>query len=93
MEQCSIENYLDTAIDSIKEGRLEEIFETCIGELGVAPEQMKKQQRLELVTLLSQHHAFDYQKAVPYVAGKLGVSRYTVYNYLKKVESSSPSSV
>lgn len=32
---------------------------------------------------LPQEHAFDYQKAVPFISEKLGVSRYTIYNYLK----------
>lgn len=86
MEQCRIENYLDTAIASIKQGRLEKIFETCLEEIDIPLAEMKKDQRLALISLLQQRHAFDYQKAVPFVAAKLGVSRYTVYNYLKVVE-------
>ena len=36
-----------------------------------------------LIQLLQRQHAFDYQKAVPFISEKLGVSRYTIYNYLK----------
>ena len=53
---------------------------------GVPPEEMKKEDRLVLIRLLKAHHAFDYQKAVPFISERLGVSRYTVYNYLKEVE-------
>ena len=82
-EQLSIDNFLESAFDSAKERRLEEIFESCVQEIGVAPETMKKKERVELVQLLQRQHAFDYQKSVPYISEKLGVSRYTVYNYLK----------
>ena len=82
-EQLSIDNFLESAFDSAKERRLEEIFESCVQEIGVEPEKMKKKERMELVRLLQRQHAFDYQKSVPYISEKLGVSRYTVYNYLK----------
>ena len=52
----------------------------------ITPEEMKKEDRLVLIRLLKAHHAFDYQKAVPFISERLGVSRYTVYNYLKEVE-------
>ena len=69
-----------------KEVRLAEIFDLCQQEAGVPPEEMKKEDRLVLIRLLKAHHAFDYQKAVPFISERLGVSRYTVYNYLKEVE-------
>lgn len=82
-EQISIDNYLDSAIDSAKQVRLEEIFDACVQEIGIQPENMKKNDRISLVVLLKHQHAFDYQKAVPFISEKLGVSRYTIYNYLK----------
>lgn len=85
-EQLTIDNYLDSAIASAKQVRLEEIFDACIEKLGVQPENMKKNDRLSLILLLKRQHAFDYQKAVPFISEKLGVSRYTIYNYLKTAE-------
>lgn len=85
-DQLEIDNYLDSTINSAKEVRLEEIFRSCQQELGIPPEKMHKEDRLTLVKLLRERHAFDYQKAVPYISEKLGVSRYTIYNYLKETE-------
>ena len=85
-DQLEIDNYLDSTINSAKEVGLEEIFRSCQQELGIPPEKMHKEDRLALVKLLRERHAFDYQKAVPYISEKLGVSRYTIYNYLKEIE-------
>ena len=82
-EQLRIDNYLETAFDSAKQGRLEEIFNSCIHTLGIPAGQMKKSDRIALIQLLQREHAFDYQRAVPFISEKLGVSRYTIYNYLK----------
>ncbi len=87
MEQFRIEDYLDTAIESDRQSRLDDLFDSCVEEIGISPQIMKKKQRLELIRLLSRKRAFDYQKAVPLVAEKLGVSRYTVYKYLNELES------
>ena len=38
-----------------------------------------------LMLQLRERNAFSYRKSVPYVAGRLGVSRYTVYKYLEEV--------
>ena len=84
--QLETDSYLDSTIDSAKEMRLAEIFDLCQQEAGVPPEEMKKEDRLVLIRLLKAHHAFDYQKAVPFISERLGVSRYTIYNYLKEVE-------
>ncbi len=89
-EQLSIDNYLDSAIDSAKQVRLEEIFDACVQEIGIPPEEMKKNDRISLIVLLKHQHAFDYQRAVPFISEKLGVSRYTVYNYLKVADEIAP---
>ena len=39
----------------------------------------------KVVALLRERSAFSYRKSVPYVAGRLGVSRYTVYKYLSEL--------
>ena len=54
--------------------------------MGKPLESLSKTDRLKLVALLRQRSAFSYRKSVPYVAGRLGVSRYTVYKYLEELE-------
>lgn len=85
-EQMNIDSYLDSALASAKQVRLEEIFDACVEELGIEPSRMKKADRIAIVTMLKRHHALDYQRAVPFISEKLGVSRYTIYNYLKLTE-------
>lgn len=62
-----------------------EIFQQCADRIGKPIREMNKADRLRIVELLTQHDAFSYRRAVPYVASQLGVSRYTVYKYLDEV--------
>ena len=62
--------------------QLGELFDQCAAEIGKPPDAFSKADRLRLVALLRERSAFSYRKSVPYVAGRLGVSRYTVYKYL-----------
>ena len=65
--------------------QLEDLFDQCAASLGKPLEALNKTDRLRLIALLRQRSAFSYRKSVPYVAGRLGVSRYTVYKYLEEV--------
>lgn len=62
--------------------RLAEVFDECLNAVGKPPASMTKKDRMKVVALLEQKHAFSFRKAVPYVAQHLQVSRYTVYKYL-----------
>ena len=64
--------------------QLADLFDQCVASLGKPVEAMTKADRLRVVALLMQRSAFSYRKSVPYVAGRLGVSRYTVYKYLEE---------
>jgi predicted transcriptional regulator YheO len=46
---------------------------------------MSKQEKIQFVELLESHGAFLLKGAVEYVAKSLGVTKYTIYNYLKEV--------
>ena len=48
---------------------------------------MKKQDRFSLVSLLKEQDYFQLQRSVPYVAKKLNVSTYTIYKYIKELDS------
>ena len=65
--------------------QLGDLFDQCVAALGKPANALTKTDRLRLVGLLRERNAFSYRKSVPYVAGRLGVSRYTVYKYLDEV--------
>ncbi|MBQ2271304.1 MAG: helix-turn-helix domain-containing protein, partial [Firmicutes bacterium] len=44
-------------------------------------------ERLMLVKMLKEKGVFNLQKSVPYVAERMGVSKYTIYNYLNELEN------
>ncbi|MBD5098980.1 MAG: transcriptional regulator [Clostridiales bacterium] len=65
--------------------QLADLFDQCVAALGKPVEALSKKERLKIIALLREKNAFSYRKSVPYVAGRLGVSRYTVYKYLEEV--------
>ena len=64
-------------------GTLNLLLVQALGEMGKPIEMLNVSDRSELIKLLDEMGAFHLKKAVPFVAGKLGVSRQTIYNYLK----------
>lgn len=66
--------------------QLSELFDECLSAVGKPVHALGKPDRLKIIALLQQKNAFSFQKAVPYVAQRLGVSRYTVYKYLSELE-------
>lgn len=65
--------------------QLGDLFDQCVATLGKPLDALTKTDRLKVVSLLRERSAFSYRKSVPYVAGRLGVSRYTVYKYLDEL--------
>lgn len=57
-----------------------------IKELGVPVELMQKQHKMEAVSELDRLGVFLIRDSVDYVAHALGVTRYTVYNYLNRLK-------
>ena len=53
--------------------------------LGKPVAYMQKEDKLTIVENLEQKGIFDVKGAVEYVAERLGVTNFTVYNYLKTV--------
>ena len=62
--------------------QLAEIFDECLSAVGKPVQALNKADRMKVVALLEQEDAFSFKKAVPYVAKRLQVSRYTVYKYI-----------
>ncbi|MDP3178772.1 MAG: helix-turn-helix domain-containing protein, partial [Spirochaetaceae bacterium] len=72
----------EAIIDDNQGNQLEAMVQACIDSTSKKVPDMAKQDRLEIIRQLKAMNAFRFQKAVPYVAEVLGVSRYSVYKYL-----------
>jgi predicted transcriptional regulator YheO len=79
-----VENFLPDVADLVADAVNEVIAETA-----VPVELMRKHHRVEVITRLEKAGLFLVQDAVPYVAAALGISRYTVYKYLREVTGES----
>lgn len=74
----------EAIVEDNKGNQLELKVKACIDAMGKPVVEMTKQDRLEVIRRLQGMNVFRFQKAVPYVAEKLGVSRYSVYKYLNE---------
>ena len=62
-----------------------EVFESCSEMVKRPFSQMQKADRLTLVSILKEKGFFQMQRSVPYAAERLGVTKYTIYNYLNEL--------
>ena len=84
-ELTTFEGDLFSTLYREKDNSLESILETCLKVIDGNHEEMKKEDRQILIRLLDEHNFFQIQKSVPFLAGKLGVSKYTIYKDLNKL--------
>lgn len=77
---------LDEHLASQRKLQLDEVFDECVRSIGKPIDNMRKQDKLQLIALLMSRKVFELQKAVTYVAERLGISRYTVYKYIHEIE-------
>jgi predicted transcriptional regulator YheO len=77
----------ETFASSLNE-TIESLIDQAVQKAAKQPAVMTKEEKLELVSDLEIHGAFSLKGAVHHVATLLGVSRYTMYNYIKSVRSS-----
>lgn len=68
---------------------LDRLLAAASRELGVAYADMDRNQKQAAVALLGNWGAFTLRKSVEDVAEALGVSRFTIYNYLERAEADS----
>jgi predicted transcriptional regulator YheO len=66
---------------------IESLIDQVIRNAGKQPPVMTKEEKLELVRVLEINGAFTLKGVVHQVATLLGVSKYTIYNYIKSVRS------
>jgi predicted transcriptional regulator YheO len=77
---------VETFATSIAE-TIEALFEQSIGRIGKQPVSMLMEEKIELVKELEASGIFQIKGAVDQVALLMGLSKYTVYNYLKKIHA------
>ena len=68
------------------EGALERIVASVELELGAPLHELAREDKQRAVQLLDERGAFQLRKSVATVADLMGVSRFTVYNYLNAVD-------
>jgi len=76
-----------TAGPSEAVGDLGRLLADLAEELGVPLDQLSRSEKQRAVRLLEERGAFTYRKSAETVAEALGVSRFTVYNYLNRTGS------
>lgn len=66
---------------------IEALFEQAVAIVGKQPATMVTAEKIRLVEVLESKGAFQIKGAVDQVAILVGVSKYTIYNYLQKVRA------
>jgi predicted transcriptional regulator YheO len=65
---------------------IDTIIAECEYRIGTPADGMNKDQRLEVVGFLDERGAFQVRNSAVVVANRLGVTRKTIYNYLREIE-------
>lgn len=78
---------VETFSDDINE-ILDVMLAEAAHESGKSLSSMTKEEKVTLIAILDKRGAFQVKKAVPVIAGRLKVSRYTIYNYLNEARES-----
>jgi len=65
-------------------GTLEGMLSDLAGELGGPLEELPRAEKQRAVRVLEERGAFAYRRSAETVAEALGVTRFTVYNYLNR---------
>ena len=73
---------MDQPTAPLSENPVEDAIDQAIRSVGKPAAMLNKEERLQVITILEKQGILQMQKCIPSVAKKLGVSRYTVYNYL-----------
>jgi uncharacterized protein YqgV (UPF0045/DUF77 family) len=74
----------DGQVESTAPGGLDGIIDDLERQLGSPLADLSRSGKQQAVRLLEEAGAFSYRKSVEAVAASLGVSRFTVYNYLNR---------
>lgn len=81
-------DFQDAFIDDAPE-MIETMLSKATDYIGKSTARMNKADRLRAVHMLDEAGAFELRKAIPAVAAYLGVTRFTIHNYLKEIRKKS----
>lgn len=81
-DQISAETFAHAPAETI-----EALFQQAVLEIGKQPATMNTDEKTHLVELLERNGAMQFKGAVEQIALLAGVSKYTIYNYLKKIHT------
>ena len=87
-EPVSGSEYFPHSVEELS-GRL---VDAAISTVGVLPEKMRKEHKVQVVAELDRRGFFLIKQAAETVAAALGVTRFTIYNYLNEVNGSAEQS-
>lgn len=92
---CQLRNFLSMAEDRFDPAEAQtqaqnwqvgSLIDKEMDRLHKPVSQLSKKERLALVLSLRQAGLFEMRNCIPELASRLGVSRYTIYNYLKQLD-------
>lgn len=83
-----VNGYLTADLRQNQQPQIDSLFEEAAQTLDTPVKQLDKHQRQQLLVRLHLNHFFEQQRAIPYLAEQLDVSRYTIYKDLKELEIS-----
>jgi predicted transcriptional regulator YheO len=69
------------------------LFEEAVNQIGKRPASMVTDEKIRLVKILEKKGAFQIRGVVNQVALRLGVSNFTIYNYLKKIRAANGTAI
>ncbi len=72
---------------SVQGAEVRALLDDELAAVGKPAESLTRAERVAVVGSLSERGFFDLQRSVPVVAERLGVSKCTVYNYLKEASA------
>ncbi len=67
---------------------IDALIEQSVTEIGKQPPSMAIDERVKVIGLLESKGTFLIKGAIDYIATRMGVSKYTIYNYLQKFRAS-----
>lgn len=76
----------ETFCHSVEE-TVETVFTQGVGEVGKHPATMSVDEKTQLITYLEENGIFQLKGSVEEVGHLMGVTKFTVYNYLKKIRN------
>lgn len=81
----AVETFANSASETV-----EAFLHQAAAEIGKHPSTMNVDERCQFINILQDNSIFQFKGAVEQVARMMGVTRFTVYNYIKKIRTINP---